>query len=54
MDKAENVTLFKRLRGLLKKSIELSKKCDQDIVVFIRDVKNKTMVEFNSSPSFNI
>ena len=48
------VTYFKRKRGILKKCIDFSKKCDQHIFFYMRDKKSKKSVEFNSDPNFNI
>ena len=48
------VTYFKRLRGLFKKSIDFSKICDLEIFILVKDKKNKTLAEFNSSPDFNL
>ena len=45
---------FKRKRGMLKKCIEMSTKCHQDVFLVIYDKKNQTLVEFNSTPNFDI
>jgi hypothetical protein len=38
----------------LKKAIELSRYCDQDVFIVILDKSKKRLVEFNSSNSFNL
>lgn len=54
MKKQDRVTYYKRKRGLLKKCIELSTKCDQDVFLVILDKKNQRLVEFNSTERFDI
>ena len=54
MNKAERLTYYKRTRALLKKGIEISKKCDQDVLIAIFDKKTKKLVELNTTPDFNI
>jgi hypothetical protein len=48
-----HVTYNKRKRGLLRKAIELSTMCQQDVFIVILDRQKETMVEFNSSSKFN-
>ena len=52
--KNQQRTYFKRKRGILKKCIEMSTKCHQDVFMVIYDKKNQTLVEFNSTPNFDI
>lgn len=52
--KEQRVTYFKRKRGILKKAIELSTICDQDVFMMVLDKKNNRLVEFNSTPDFDI
>ena len=52
--KEQKVTYFKRKRGLLKKCIELSMMCDQDMFLVMRDKKYNRLVEFNSTQDFNL
>lgn len=47
------VSYNKRKRGLLRKAIELSNLCQQDIFIVILDRERHTMVEFNSCAEFN-
>ena len=47
------VSYNKRKRGLLRKAIELSNLCKQDIFIVILDRERQNMVEFNSSKEFN-
>ena len=54
MGKKERVTYFKRARGILKKCIDLSEKCKQDVYFFVVDKDNKIMLEFTSTPDFNL
>ena len=47
-DNTRKVTYGKRKKGLLKKAIELSKLCDQEIFIFIHDKEKEKMVHFGS------
>ena len=51
--KKDRRTYFKRKRGLLKKCIEMSLRCKQDVYMVIYDKKAKKLVEFNSTPEFD-
>lgn len=48
-----NVTYSKRKRGILKKAIELSVLCGQDIFLVIFDKQKQKLIEFRSSMEFN-
>ena len=52
--KQERITYFKRKRGLLKKCIELSTRCNQKVYLFMADSDNDQLVEYCSTPDFNI
>ena len=52
--KEQKVTYFKRKRGCLKKCIELSTICGQDIFMVMIDKKSKRLVEFNSTQDFDL
>ena len=52
--KEQRVTYYKRKRGCLKKCIELSMKCGQDVFMVMVDRKSKRLVEFNSTPDFDL
>ena len=54
MNKKEKVTFYKRTRGILKKCIEISKKCNQDVYFFMLDKDNNRIFELTSSPNFNL
>ena len=41
-----NVTFQKRKRGLLKKAIELSSLCEQEILMFIYDKQKNRLVHY--------
>jgi len=47
-----NVTYSKRKRGILKKAIELSILCAQDIYLVVFDKEKQKLIEFNSSEEF--
>ena len=49
----KNIAYFKRKRGILKKAMELSLICHQDIYMVIYDPKLGRFVEFQSSPTIN-
>jgi hypothetical protein len=49
-----NITFSKRKRGLLKKVIELSRLCGQDILMFIYDKTKSKIIEFRSDCTFDI
>ena len=51
---SRNITWVKRLKGLIKKSIELSVLCEQDIFVFVKDETRKRDVHFQSDPDLKI
>ena len=47
-----NVTYSKRKKGLIKKAIELSSLCGQDIFLVIFDKEKQKIVEFKSNSDF--
>ena len=47
-------TFNKRVKGILKKAIELSKLCDQKVILFIYDENKKKVTHFSSDPDFNV
>ena len=52
--KDERVTYYKRKRGLIKKCIEISNKCHRKVYLFMADEHNEQLVEYCSSPDFDI
>ena len=46
-------TFKKRLNGLIKKAIELSKLCDQNIYMAVFDKTRKHLVQYKSSKEFS-
>ena len=54
MQKSEIVTYYKRKRGIIKKCIELSQICHQDVFLVIKDQHTGKLVEYNSSSDFNL
>lgn len=48
-----NVTYSKRKRGIIKKAIELSVLCGQDIFMVIFDKEKQKLIEYRSSKEFN-
>ena len=51
---SRNITYFKRIKGLVKKSIELSVLCNQEVVLFVVDHAKKKMLHYASDPVSNI
>ena len=51
---AQRVSLAKRRKGLVKKCIELSVMCSQDIFVVIYDQEKQKLVEYRSDDSFDV
>lgn len=49
-----NVTYNKRTKGLVKKSIELSVLCDQEVFVYVYDKNKNKVIHFHSDPDFDI
>ena len=49
-----DVTYSKRKRGIIKKAIELSRMCGQDIFMIIFDKNKQKLVEYRSGRDFNI
>ena len=49
-----DVTYSKRKRGIIKKAIELSRMCGQDIFMIIFDKNKQKLVEYRSSQDFSI
>ena len=49
-----DVTYAKRKRGIIKKMIELSTMCGQDIFLVIFDKEKQKLVEYRSDPNFGI
>ena len=50
---SQNVTYSKRKRGLIKKTIELSILCGQDIFMVIFDREKQRLVQYSSDASFD-
>ena len=49
-----NVAFCKRKRGFLKKAIELSQLCAQNIYLVIEDASRSRVIEFSSSKEFGV
>ena len=52
--KKQKVTYFKRKRGLIKKCIEISNLCSRKVYLYMADEHNEQLVEYCSTPQFNI
>ena len=48
------ISYYKRIKGLVKKSIELAVLCDQECVLFVVDHKKKKMLHYMSNPETDI
>ena len=48
------VTYVKRAKGLVKKSIELSVLCDQEVFLFVYDKNKERVIHFHSDPNLDI
>ena len=51
---SERRSLYKRKRGLIKKCVEISNKCNQDVYLVIYDKVSKKFIEYISSENFNL
>ena len=51
---SRNITYYKRIKGLVKKSIELSVLCNQEVILFVVDHNKQKMLHFCSDPDSNI
>lgn len=51
---SRNITYLKRVKGIIKKAIELSQLCDQDIFMFVVDKQKKRCVHFASDPELDL
>ena len=49
-----NVTYLKRTKGLIKKAIELSLLCDQELFLYIYDRKKERVIHYHSNPDTNV
>ena len=49
-----DVTYSKRKRGIIKKAIEISRMCGQDIFMIIFDKNKQKLVEYRSTKDFAI
>ena len=47
------IAYSKRKRGVIKKAMELSKLCNQEIFMLIFDRDKQRIVQYSSTPSFN-
>lgn len=49
---SKNVTYCKRKKGVIKKAIELSLLCNQEIMLTIYDKTKNKLVQYQSNPAF--
>ena len=48
------ISFYKRIKCLIKKGIELSVLCDQDIFIYVYDKEKKKMLHFASDPELDL
>ena len=46
---SRNITYYKRIKGLVKKCIELSVLCQQDIFLFVADQDKKKILQYSNN-----
>ena len=51
---ARNVTFCKRKKGLIKKAMELSMMCKQEVALYIFDKEKGKLVGYNNTSSFDL
>lgn len=51
---SRNITWVKRLKGLVKKSIELSVLCDQEVFMYVLDKRRKRVIHFHSDEDIKL
>jgi hypothetical protein len=49
---AKNITFSKRKKGVIKKAMEISHLCEQDVFVALYNRENKKLVLYQSTPDF--
>jgi hypothetical protein len=48
------LTFSKRVKGLVKKAIELSKLCDQEVFLYVVDQTKRKVVHYESTPELDL
>ena len=51
---SRNITYFKRIKGLIKKAIEISVLCDQEVFMYVLDNHKNRILHYSSDPQADL
>ena len=51
---SRNITYFKRIKGLIKKAIEISVLCDQEVFMYVLDNHKNRILHYSSDPTADL
>ena len=51
---SRNITYFKRIKGLIKKAIEISVLCDQEVFMYVIDNRKNRILHYSSDPQADL